>query len=149
MLIGGVVLLTNKKPEKAQQPQHQGAALAMLPARTRKVMNGKSGEGEAEALRLREPGEEETLWQVGDDSDEEYDHNATHAQEEGVARPRRRDSQKGDGESSPQLGGNGERTRLIHRGDEEDDGVVSGSSGSTRVAREDEFGDWHDADRTR
>lgn len=146
------MLLTNKKPEKIQPPQQQGTTLAMLPARARKIMDDKSVEGEAEALRPREPGEDETLWQLGEDSDEEDGRgNAMHAQEEGVPRPRRRDSQKGteDAESSHRSGGKGERAGLMHRDDGEDDDEVSGSSGSTRVAREDEYGEWQDPDRTR
>ncbi|KAF8493638.1 hypothetical protein JB92DRAFT_2998388 [Gautieria morchelliformis] len=152
VLIGGVVLLTNKKPEKPQQQQQPGMGLATLPARIRKNKDGKGAEGDLEALRPMDPGEDEMVWQLGEDSDEEGGHDdAMHVQGGGVPRPRRRESHRGtdDGESSRQSGARDERTGLMHEGDEEDDEVVSGSSGSTRVAREDEFGDWNHTDRTR
>ena len=93
VLIGGVVLLTNKKPEKMQQQQGPGTTLAVLPARPRsKDKDAKGGGGgsgsEAEALRLAEPGEDEVVWQLGEDSDEE-DRGDGYAQE-GSARPRAR-----------------------------------------------------------
>lgn len=111
----------------------------------------KVGEGEAEVLRPREPGEDEMLWQLGEDSDEEGENeDAMHAQEEGVPHPRKRDlhQETDDGEGSHRLEDKGERTGLMHGGDEEDDEVVSGSSSSTRIAQEDEFGEWKN-DRTR
>ncbi|KAF8590987.1 hypothetical protein K439DRAFT_1381430 [Ramaria rubella] len=141
VLIGGVVLLTNKKPEKPQQAQ-PGATLAMLPSRTRNAKNSKSEEGEAEALRSAEPGEDEVVWQLGEDSDDEGDHEGR------PSRPRRRESRKeGDAEGS---GHEPERTGLMQE-DDEDEGeeTESGSSSSTRVAQEGEFGEWTAADRTR
>ena len=139
------MLLTNKKPEMTQQHQGPGTALAARSARVRgKDKFAKGGDGEAEALRLREPGEDEVVWQLGEDSDEEDRHDAC-AQEPGAVRPRvrRRDTRGEDGE--PGEGsrglGRGERTELMEDDIEEAE-ERSGSSSSTRVTPEDEFGEW-------
>jgi len=138
-------LLTNKKPEKATPQQGAGTALATLPSRTR-AKGGKGethGEGEAEALRQREPGEEEVVWQLGEDSDEE-DGGQTREQEEGKVRRRSGSVPHGEGSHGP---GPGEERRGLMREDE--DGEDENSE-STRVAKDDEeFGDWNDGDRKR
>lgn len=143
------MLLTNKKPERAAQQSQQGTVLSTLPSRTRKMNDSKGGEGEEEILRPGEPGDDDLQWQLGDDSDEEDGHeNAMHAQTGGVSPPRRQDSHEGadDGAGSRSSQSKGERTGLIRGEDEDDDEVISGSSSSTRIAREDEFGQWKNGD---
>ena len=147
ILIGGVVLLTNKKPEKPSVAQ--GTQLTAPSQRRRKAKKTTNGDDEEEA-NLREPGvgESELVWQIGDDSDEEdghHEHDADHP------KARRRESRgKGDGEEIL----DGERAGLMREDDvdHDHDEAASGSSSSTRVggADADEFGEWKAAtnDRT-
>ncbi|GJJ06567.1 hypothetical protein Clacol_000760 [Clathrus columnatus] len=161
VLIGGVVLLTNKKPEKPQQSQ--STQLSNLPQRSRRSKKNLGADGEEEeeeeedgeeaGLHRPEPGEEEVLWQLGDDSDEEEGsaHQTAPARnmDEGRSQPRRRESHKYV-PSSTSI--SAEHAGLIHQGDDEHDGggggdgeEGSGSSGSSLTHVEETFGDWKTA----
>ncbi|KIJ39500.1 hypothetical protein M422DRAFT_68829 [Sphaerobolus stellatus SS14] len=140
VLIGGVVLLTHEKPEQAAKKP--GTQLVSLSRRIRKAKkdrgeNGANGDNDEEAnLHEREPGvvEEETLWQVGDDSDEED----ADGHEEDRPQARRRESRSKQDEPE-----DGERSGLMREEHNDDEpGLASGSSSSTRV---DDFGDWNTA----
>lgn len=148
VLIGGVVLLTNKKPEKLEQAQ--STQLSNLSQRsrssTKKLGSDEDEDGEEAGLRRAEPGEEEVMWQLGEDSDDENGIHAT-PDEGKPPQPRRRESHKyvPSTTSLP-----AEHTGLIQEEEEEEDGdrggeETLGSRGSGLTHADETFGNWHAA----
>ncbi|PSS06520.1 hypothetical protein PHLCEN_2v3687 [Hermanssonia centrifuga] len=157
VLVSGVVLLTNKKPDQHGRTAASGtstnATLVNLP-RLRRRHTGTKGDkpgmigDEEEGLRVSEDGETTAadgavLWQLGEVSDEED------ADEPGFPHSPRR------GEGVGVTGGEGERARMMedHEPEHEEDHRASVSSDATLARPEgdggayadDEFGDWGEA----
>lgn len=147
VLIGGVVLLTNKKPEKPEPTQ--STQLSNLSQRsrssTKKLASDEDEDGEEAGLRRAEPGEEEVMWQLGDDSDDENNVHAT-SDEGKPPQPRRRESHKYV-PSTASL--SAEHTGLIQKEDDEDDDRDNeerpGSRGSGLAHTNEAFGNWQAA----
>lgn len=149
ILIGGVVLLTNKKPEKPQQTQPTQLSNLSQRSRASKKKLGSDGDeedSEEAGLRQPEPGEDETMWQLGEDSGDEGDHQAAPVPEdEGKPpQPRRRESHKYVPSTASV---SAEHAGLMQKEDEDgDDEGGPGSRGSSLTHVEDDtFGDWQAA----
>ena len=138
VLVFGVVLLTNKKPDQpAHQPSNATALARIKHRRLRKA--AKTGD-EEEAEGLHPEGEDvpegaETLWELGDASDDEDDPNAP-----GYRSPRP------EGTGLGVAGGEGERARMIEDQGEDDDeenrASVSSDATLAHPSYTDDFEDW-------
>jgi len=133
ILVSGVVLLTHKKPDKHASTENATALATISPTKHRR----KRGEQDtldvdAEA-GFRDDADDGVPWQVGEASDDEGEPS------EPSFVPR------GTGLSA--VDGTGERQRMIHEADEEDEHHRGSTSSDATLARpdgevQDEFRDW-------
>lgn len=148
ILIGGVVLLTNKKPPSTgrTRPQANGVPMSSLPVHTRDSTqeDDKQSEHEVESLRKHQP-DEEVVWQLGDDSDDD----------EGPSQPSKDDrptTQHDRGHSLDDDEHDEVRGLMGHVEEQGDSGLGSDPNHSTHADVRDspdlEFGEWKDAPRT-
>ena len=146
VLVSGVVLLTNKKPDQPARtgPNMSGATSLATMKRARRRKGGKNPSTESvERLHPGDGDEGETtrdavLWELGEASDDEDDAE--------VPLPHREVSSASD----PTIGG--ERARMIDDHEDDDDEENRGSvssdatlahpAGEPTPYRDDEFGDW-------
>ncbi|KZT43473.1 hypothetical protein SISSUDRAFT_1057486 [Sistotremastrum suecicum HHB10207 ss-3] len=148
ILIGGVVLLTNKKPPSTGRvrPTANGVGMSTLPVHNRDVSqeNDKQSEHEVEGLRKPQPGEE-VVWQLGDDSDD--DEGPSQPTKDDRAAPRDVQHQSQDDDEP-----NEEHGLIPHAEEQGDSGFNTDPNRDKHSGRlnspDVEFGDWEDASRT-
>jgi hypothetical protein len=126
-LIGGVVLLTLKKPEPAPggSAQVNNVSAPSARDRSRNKKTGENDEDEEISLRPRHNTEAETVWELGDASDSDDDG---------------REDPKKEVERTPQT----TELRSGHSGRDEHQGLVEGGNDSDS----DDFGEFTTSKRT-
>lgn len=156
VLVSGVVLLTNKKPDQHKNgPGVPGAtSLANIKRVRRRRKAGKVGGDaeEQEGLRTLEEGEspdDAVLWELGEASDEE--------EEDGEELPEGYKSPlRGVGVSTSLPDVEGERARMMenreddeHRESVSSDATLAHPPGEAMQYTDDDFGDWGESDGKR
>ena len=126
VLISGVVLLTLKKPEKRggapTTPGMPGPARSIRPNRRRSDSKQDLEQGEGRGVEQGGRGldEDQTLWGLGEMSDDDEDGDDVGSGGGGSERPRRRSSQNVSRPSQPQQHPGEEGRGLIDEGEDSD-----------------------------
>ena len=157
VLVAGVVLLTHKKPEKIVQPQSQAQgqgrtahALGVISSVRTKKGGKKAGaveEGDVpedeETLRPRDLEEGETIWELGEVSDDENDVVGNEGEDGQIrdAEANTRRPEEGSGSKSGKSNGSGSRDKDEHLSKVGLAGSVHGEEGRGLMQNGDEADD--------
>jgi hypothetical protein len=127
VLIGGVVLLTSKKPEP--KPNKPTKSRGSLTKERRKLSGAKGTEGEALASNDENPEVQDVIWGIGDDESDSDDDDNDH-----VERHARHGSEEDDDDDS-------ERGHLVSKAAKPGRSSL-GNEGSNGSNFDEEFGPW-------